>query len=231
MDSSQFDLLCDQQGEQGAEQAFPPAADVMHELKEAQIQRQFLLREATMGPQLGTEQRPAAFLRVHRNLVETIAVFIARVFAPAMTDRMMIKSPILQRVIDGVFIGMDPRSGRNEGLDEGANRGLLDIFDHPDHDGATALDHAENRRLFRRQGPPTPRALQPAAPSAPSGSAHGFWIALMARHDVDLVAFHLARPHRFGLAGHDPWPERLGHPLGIARVQPQFPGDLRIRSV
>ena len=31
---------------------------------------------------------------------------------------MMIKSPILQRVIDGVFIGMDPRSGRNEGLDE-----------------------------------------------------------------------------------------------------------------
>lgn len=49
MDSSQFGLLCNQQGEQGAEQAFTSAADVMHKLKEAQIQRQFLLREAAMG--------------------------------------------------------------------------------------------------------------------------------------------------------------------------------------
>lgn len=64
----------------------------------------------------------------------------------------MIKSPTLQRVIGGVLIGMDPRSGRNEGLDEGANRGLLDIFDPPGHDGVAALDRAENRRLFRRQG-------------------------------------------------------------------------------
>jgi hypothetical protein len=38
-----------------------------------------------MGLQPGTEQRPAAFLRVHMNLMETIAVFITHAFAPTMT--------------------------------------------------------------------------------------------------------------------------------------------------
>ena len=49
MDSGQFGLLCHQQGEQGAKQAFTSAADVMHKRKEAPIQRQFLLRDAAMG--------------------------------------------------------------------------------------------------------------------------------------------------------------------------------------
>ena len=47
-----------------------------------------------------------------------------------------------------VFIGMDPRSRRNERLDEGTNRRLLDILHPPNHHGATALDPPENRRLF-----------------------------------------------------------------------------------
>ena len=45
MDSGQFDLLCNQQGEQ----AFTSVADVVHELKAAQIPRHFLLRDTTMG--------------------------------------------------------------------------------------------------------------------------------------------------------------------------------------
>lgn len=81
---------------QGAEQVFTPPANVMHELKEAQIQQQFLLRDTAMGWRLGTEQRPKAFLHVPMNRMEAIAVLVTRVFAPAMTHGMMIKSPIFQ---------------------------------------------------------------------------------------------------------------------------------------
>ena len=104
----------------------------MHELKEAQVQRQLLLREAAMRSQPGTEQRPKALHRVDMNFMEAIPVLVAGVFTPAMTHRMMIKPPLLQRVIDGLFIGMDARSRRDERLDQGANRGLPDFLDPPD---------------------------------------------------------------------------------------------------
>ena len=39
MDSGQFGMLRDQQLQKGAEQAFTPDADVIHELEEAQVQR------------------------------------------------------------------------------------------------------------------------------------------------------------------------------------------------
>lgn len=51
MDSGQFGMLRDQQLRKGAEQAFPDA-DIMRALEEAQVQRQILLRDATMRSQL-----------------------------------------------------------------------------------------------------------------------------------------------------------------------------------
>lgn len=164
-----------------------------------------------MGPQPGTEQRSKAFLRVHMNLMETIAVFITRVPAPAMTDRMMIKSPMLQLVIDGVFIGMDPRSGRNEGLDEGANRGLLDIFDHSDHNGTAALDHAEDRRLFRRQDPrpraPFNRYRRPRRPALLTASGWPLWPAMTS------TSSHSTSPERTGSGWRATTPSRHGSAL------------------
>jgi hypothetical protein len=41
VDSSQFTALCDQEFQEGSEQAFAPEAGVMHELKEAQIKGSF----------------------------------------------------------------------------------------------------------------------------------------------------------------------------------------------
>ena len=49
MDSSQFTRLGQQEFQQESEQAFAPDTDVMHELKEAQVKRQFFLRDAPMG--------------------------------------------------------------------------------------------------------------------------------------------------------------------------------------
>ena len=49
----------------------------MHELKETQVERQFLLRNAAMGPQPRTQQRPAPLGGVDMDLVKAVAVVIA----------------------------------------------------------------------------------------------------------------------------------------------------------
>jgi hypothetical protein len=164
MDSSQFTALCDQQFQEGSEQAFAPNASVVHELKEAQVERQFFLRDPTMGSQPRAQQRPEALSRVDMDLMEAIPIFVTGVFAPAVTHRMMVKAPILQWVIDRVFIGMNPGSWGDKRLDEGTDGGLLDVLQHPDDHRAAALNHAENGRLFLLQGAPTPCPFQPAAP-------------------------------------------------------------------
>jgi hypothetical protein len=127
-----------------------------------------------------------------------------------------------------VFVGMHARSRRNARLVQRANRRWLDLLDPADHDRAAALNPAENRRLCRRQGSPTPRPLQPPAPTAPARSAHRFRMALGSGNDVDCIALDFTRAHRFGLARPHSFPELLSHPPGIAGVQPQLPGNLRV---
>src|SRR5215212_7784450 len=51
----------DEGGNEGTEQGSAPAASVMDELEEAEIDGQLLLRDATVRPEPGTQQRPEAF--------------------------------------------------------------------------------------------------------------------------------------------------------------------------
>ena len=51
MDSSQFAQLRHQEFQERSEQAFAADTDVMHELKEAQVERQFFLRDPSMRSQ------------------------------------------------------------------------------------------------------------------------------------------------------------------------------------
>ena len=117
-----------------------------------------------MGSQPGTQQGPEALHRVDMNLIETIPVFIAGVFTPAMADGVMIKTPSRQGGVDILLIGMDPRSWGDERLDEWTDRHLLDLLQHPDDHGAPALNHAENGRFFLLQGSTPPCALQSPPP-------------------------------------------------------------------
>ena len=81
-----------------------------------------------------------------------------------MTHGVVVKSPFCQPMVDMVFIGMNPGAGGDEPLDQGANRGLLDVLQHPDHHRPAPLDHPEDRRLFIRQDPTPARALQASSP-------------------------------------------------------------------
>jgi len=139
----------------------------MDELKEAQVQRQFFLRDPPMGPQPGAQQRPEALGSVDMNLTKAVPVLVAGVFAPAVTHGMVIKPPFRQPLVDGVFIGMNAGSGGDKPLDQRANGGLLDVVQHPHHRRPAPLDHPNNRGLFFFQGSSAPRALQ-SAPTTPA---------------------------------------------------------------
>ncbi len=43
----------------------------------------------------------------------------------------VVESPFCQPLVDIVCIGMNPGSGGVEPLDQGVNRGLLDVVQHP----------------------------------------------------------------------------------------------------
>ena len=74
----------------------------MHELKETQVERQFLLRNAAMGPQPGAQQRPEAFGGVDVDLMEAIAIVVAGIFASAVAHGVMVETPFRQSVVNGV---------------------------------------------------------------------------------------------------------------------------------
>lgn len=168
LDSSQFGQLGNQQFQQGSEQAFAPDADVMDELKEAQVKRQFFLRDAPMGSQPGAQQRPEALGGVDVNLMEAVSVFIAGVLAPAVAHGTVVKTPFRQTVVDVVFIGMNLCTRRDEPLDQRTDRDLLDIVQHPHDDGTASLDHAEDRWLFAFQRAAPPRPFQAPPPASPT---------------------------------------------------------------
>ncbi len=97
------------------------------------------------------------------DLIEAIPVLITGVFTPAVADRMRVKTRILQWVIDGIFIGMNPGSWGDASLEDRLEGRLLDVFPHPDGHRTAALNPAENRGLFLLQGSSTPYALEPTA--------------------------------------------------------------------
>lgn len=84
MDSGQFAWLHHQQFQEESEQAFATEANVMHELKEAQIEQPFLSQDPPVGTQRRARQRPESLGGVDVDLAKTVAAVIAGVFPPAV---------------------------------------------------------------------------------------------------------------------------------------------------
>ena len=89
---------CQQEANQPPQQPPPSGPDVMHELEEAQVQRQALLGDPPMGPEPRTQQRPEPFERVDVHLAETIPVVVAGVFARRVADRLVAVAPPARRL-------------------------------------------------------------------------------------------------------------------------------------
>ena len=86
-------MSCNQGCDEGAEQGFAAPGRVVHELKEAEIERQLLLRDAPVQAQAGAQQRPDPFRRVHADLAEAVAVLVAGIPAAGVSDGLVPVAP------------------------------------------------------------------------------------------------------------------------------------------
>src|SRR3954449_1776325 len=155
--------LGDQACDEGAEERLAPATSVVDELEEAEIGRQLLLRDATVRPQPGTQQRPEALGRVDVDLAKAVAIVVAGILAVAMADGLVPVAPVLQAGIDVVLVGVHQGALGDAGLDHRSDRRLPDIGQHPDHHLAATLQQAQDRRLLLLQRAAAGCPLQAAA--------------------------------------------------------------------
>src|SRR5215213_1842908 len=82
--------------DKGAEQGSPTPARVVHELEEAEIERQLVLREAPVRAEPGAQQGPEPFHGVDVHLAAAVAIFVAGILTPGMADRLVPVAPGLQ---------------------------------------------------------------------------------------------------------------------------------------
>src|SRR5215510_16439540 len=97
-------VLRDQQLNERRKQRFASLADVVHELEEPQVDREFLLGNAPMRTQPTAEEGPEPFHGIHMHFTNAIAIFISSELTPSMVDMLMIVPPGLQTGINTVLI-------------------------------------------------------------------------------------------------------------------------------
>ena len=153
--------------DEGAEEGFAAAPGVVHELEEAEIERQLLLRDAPVRAEPGAQQRPEPLHGVDVDLAEAVAILVAGVLAASVADRLVLIAPGRQAGVDVVLVGVDEGALGDGGLDDRLDRRLLHVGQHAQDHLPAALDQAEDGRLVLRQRAAARRARQPAAASEP----------------------------------------------------------------
>ncbi len=89
--------------DEGAEQGFAASVRIVHELEEAEVERQLVLRDAPMRSQPGAQQRPKTLDRVDVDLAEPIPVLVAGILAPPMADGLVLVAPGGQARVDAAW--------------------------------------------------------------------------------------------------------------------------------
>src|SRR6478752_3182130 len=102
------------------------------------------------------------------HFTEPVPVVVSGVFARRVADRLVAVTPLAQATVNVVLVGVNRAPLGDRRLDQRADRHLLDVLQHPDHDRAAALQHTEDRRLLLGQGSP---AALPLEPSSSGGAA------------------------------------------------------------
>src|SRR5512143_756341 len=125
------------------------------------------------------------------DFTEAIAILVTGILPLGVIDALARVPPIGKAAVAIVLIGIDGGAERNRRADQRGDRGLLNVREHPDHDGAAALDHADHRRLVFLQGAAPPLALKPSAPSPAPLALNGFWMALVAGNNIHLITLDL----------------------------------------
>src|SRR5262249_400658 len=141
-------VLRDQELNERRKQRFASLADVVHELEEAQVEREFLLRNTPMWTKPTAQQRPEALHRIPIHFTQAVALFISGQFPPSMIDTLMRVSPDIQASINAVFVGINKCTWHDGVFDQGLDGLLLDIGQQIDDHLTTALHHPKDRGAF-----------------------------------------------------------------------------------
>src|SRR4051794_30946287 len=102
------------------------------------------------------------------DFVEAVAVFIARIFAAAVTDGLVLVAPHRQASVNAVLVGVDHRAFDDHGLNDRFDRFLLYIGQHPENDLTVTLNQAQDRRPFLFERATTTHSFEPSAPPGPA---------------------------------------------------------------
>ena len=121
-----------------------------------------------MRPEPRSEKRPEALHRIDVNFADAVAVSITSVFSLAVIDRLVALAPFGQTTVNVVFIGHHLRPRQDRFGDDGLDRLLLNIWQHPENNFTVPLDHPEHGRFLFLKSAPSPGAFQPAAASSSS---------------------------------------------------------------
>jgi len=108
------------------------------------------------------------------DFVETIAVLVARIFAAAVADGLVLIASYRQTSVDVVLVGINHRAFDDDGRNDRLDRFLLHIGQHPKNDLAITLDQTQYRRLFLFQRATAASSSKPSAPPDPTF----FWTAV-----------------------------------------------------
>ena len=158
----------DQASDEGSEQGFAAPARVVHELEEAEVQGQLVLRDPPVRAQPGAQQGPETLHRGDVHLAEAVPVLVAGLFAAGVADRLVPVAPGCQARGDVVFVGVDEGAAGDRGRDDRLDRGLPHVGQHAQDHLAAALDQAEDGRLVLRQRAASRRARQLAPTPEPA---------------------------------------------------------------
>src|SRR5215211_5356915 len=162
--------------DKGAEQGSPTPARVVHQLEEAEIEGQLVLRDAPVRAEPGAQQGPEPFHGVDVHLAEAVAIFVAGVFAAPVANRLVLIAPGGQAGVDAVLVGVDEGALSNGARDDRLDRPLLHVGQHAQDHWPTPLDQTQDGGLVLFRRAPTRYAPQLAAPprSPPLATAAGW---------------------------------------------------------
>src|SRR5690348_15862455 len=105
--------------------------------------------------------------------MEAIAVLVARIFAAAVADGLVLVAPHRKTSVNAVLVGVDHRAFDDDFLNDRLDRFLLYIGQHPKNDLTIALDQAQDRRFILLERVTAARSFELPAPPGPTF----FWTA------------------------------------------------------
>lgn len=136
-----------------------------------------------------SQQRPESFHCIHMNFMESVSVIISCIFAFSMVHALVLVSPVVQSMIDYIFIGIDQGSRQNRVFYQRLNGFLTNIGKHLDYNVPISLNHSEDRRLFLFQGSASACSLQPVSAPFSVFFSHCFRVAFVAGDNIDFIKF------------------------------------------